>query len=56
MPLPSALFQAGLKGIKKIKLATNPCRISFFGKEIVVCRYNFLRKLKQNHHPKIDFA
>jgi len=39
--------------IKKVTFATNPCRISFLGKEIVICRYNFMTRIKQNHHPKI---
>lgn len=35
-------------GIKHITFATNPCRINYFGKQIVVCRYNFLKKFKKN--------
>ena len=42
--------------IKKVTLGTNPMRISFHGKQIVFCRYDFMTKLKQNHHPKINFA
>jgi len=38
-----------IKKFKRVTVACNPCRISFLGKEIVICRYNFLRKLKQNH-------
>ena len=37
-------------------LANNPLRVSFLGKEIVLCRYNYLKKVKQNHHPRINFA
>ena len=47
----------GMKGIgpqriKKVMLATNPMRISFRGKEIVFCRYNYFKKLKRNHMEK----
>ena len=28
--------------------ASNPCRISFFGKQIIVSRYNYLKKIKKN--------
>ena len=37
-------------------LATNPCRLSFLGKEIVISRFNYLKKIKQNNLPKIQFA
>ena len=42
--------------IKKVTLGTNPLRLSFNGKEIVISRYNLFQKLKQNHHPRINFA
>jgi hypothetical protein len=49
----------GMKGIgpnriKKVMLATNPMRISFRGKEIVFCRYNYFKKLKRNHMEKFQ--
>ena len=49
----------GMKGIgpqriKKVMLATNPMRISFRGKEIVFCRYNYFKKLKRNHLEKFQ--
>lgn len=31
-----------------ITFASNPCRISYFGKQIVVCRYNYLKRIKKN--------
>jgi len=31
-----------------VSVATNPLRLSYYGKEIVVCRYNFFKKLKRN--------
>ena len=42
---------SGFKGatvgrIKKVTLANNPARISFRGKEMVICRYNYLKKIK----------
>ena len=37
-------------------LGSNPLRLSFNGKEIVISRYNLFQKLKQNHHPRINFA
>jgi hypothetical protein len=46
----------GLEKFKKVTLAPNPLRVSFLGKEIVLCRYNYLKKLKQNHHPRINIA
>ena len=50
---------AGMKGngpqrIKKILLATNPMRMSFRGKEIVFCRYNYFKKIKRNHLAKFQ--
>ena len=42
--------------IQKVNLGTNPLRLSFNGKEIVISRYNLFQKLKQNHHPRINFA
>ena len=39
-----------------MNLGTNPLRLSFNGKEIVISRYNLFQKLKQNHHPRINFA
>lgn len=56
IPFAESLFQSlktGPMRIKKLTLANNPCRISFLGKEIVICRYNFTMRLKQNHHLKI---
>lgn len=45
---------SGIKGngpnrLKKVMLATNPMRMSFRGKEIVFCRYDYFKKLKKNH-------
>lgn len=42
--------------IQKVTLGTNPLRLNFNGKEIVISRYNLFQKLKQNHHPRINFA
>ena len=56
IPFAESLFsnlKTGPARIKKLTLANNPCRISFLGKEIVICRYNFTVKLKQNHNLKI---
>jgi hypothetical protein len=39
--------------IKNITLASNPLRLSFYGKEIVISRYNYFKKLKKNHLAKI---
>ena len=44
----------GPKRIKNITLSTNPCRISFMGKEIIICRYNYFRKLQSNHLSKLQ--
>jgi len=59
MPSPSfsesffAPLKTGPSRLKKLILANNPCRISFLGKEIVMCRYNFTKKFKVNHLQKI---
>jgi len=39
--------------LKNVTLASNPFRISFYGKEVVVCRYNYYKKLKKNHLVKV---
>lgn len=50
MPLPSHILSGFIGNhqgkIKKVTLGTNPLRISFNGKEVVIARYNFLQKLK----------
>lgn len=55
----SEFLVAGMKGngparIKKIMLATNPMRMSFRGKEIVISRYNYFKKIKRNHLQKLQ--
>jgi hypothetical protein len=35
--------------IKNLTLASNPCRLSYHGKEIIISRYNFFEQLKKNH-------
>jgi hypothetical protein len=32
--------------IKNVVLGTNPLRISFLGKQIMICRYDFMKKIK----------
>ena len=50
-------FTGTLQGkIKKVTLGTNPLRVSFNGKELVLSRFNLFQKLKQNHHSRIAFA
>lgn len=41
-------FASCFDGIKNLTLACNPCRLSFYGKQIVICRYNYLKRLKKN--------
>jgi hypothetical protein len=58
MPL-SEYFLSTFKGngpsrIKNITIGSNPLRISYYGKEIVISRYNYFKKLKRNHLPKIQ--
>lgn len=60
MQLSETLF-AGFKGngplenrIQNVRLATNPCRISFFGKQIVISRFDYFKKLKENHLSKVQ--
>jgi len=55
----SDYFLQGFKGngpnrVKNTMLATNPMRISFRGKELVFCRYNYFKKIKKNHLAKFE--
>jgi len=45
MPHGEFLFES-LDKLKNVKLAPNPCKINFLGKEIIVSRYNYLKKIK----------
>lgn len=47
---------SGPSRIKNVTLATNPLRISYFGKEIVVSKYNFFKKIKKNQLSKLVYA
>lgn len=42
--------------IKKVRVGTNPLRISFMGKEITICRFNFLEKLMGNNVARVGIA
>ena len=42
--------------IKNITLATNPLRISYYGKEIIISRYNYFKRMKKNHLAKVQVA
>jgi thiamine pyrophosphokinase len=59
LPL-SDYFFSGARGtsvnkiLKNVTLASNPLRISYYGKEIVISRYNYFKKLKKNHLAKIQ--
>lgn len=49
----------GFKGngpgrIKNVLLSTNPMRMSFRGKQLVFCRYNYFKKIKRNHLEKFQ--
>ena len=47
--LPDFFFDAlGPKNRAKVHFATNPCRISYYGKTIVVSRTDLLRPMKKN--------
>jgi len=54
----SDYFAVGFKGkqnkIKKVTLASNPMRISFRGKQMVFCRFNYFKKIKRNHLEKVQ--
>ena len=52
--LITAFKGTGPQKIKNITLATNPMRISYYGKEIVISKYNYFKKLKRNHLTKIQ--
>jgi hypothetical protein len=47
MPLVE-YFSSSFDGIKDVTFASNPCRISFYDKQIVICRYNYLKRIKKN--------
>lgn len=47
MPL-TEYFSSSFDGIKNITFASNPCRISFYNKQIVISRYNYLKRIKKN--------
>lgn len=47
-PLPTVLVQDLLKKNKRVILATNPCRLQYCTQQIVVFRYDLLRKLCRN--------
>jgi hypothetical protein len=40
--------------ISKVSSSSNPLRISFKGKEIVLCRFDYLKKLKMNQISKLS--
>jgi len=50
--LTEALFSKGR--LKSVRLATNPFRISYYGKEIVIARYNYFKKLKAGHLSQVN--
>ncbi|XP_058796791.1 DNA polymerase epsilon subunit 2 [Phymastichus coffea] len=56
-PLPKYLMEDFLKFVPNTKLATNPCRIQYCTKEIVVFRENMISKLCRNtlSYPKPTF-
>lgn len=42
--------------IKNVRVGTNPLRISFMGKEITICRFNFLEKFMGNNLARIGIS
>jgi hypothetical protein len=42
--------------LKNVTMASNPFRMSYYGKEIVFSRYNYFKKLKKNHLAKVELA
>lgn len=42
--------------LRNVTLASNPFRLSYFGKEFVFARYNYFKKLKKNHLAKVQLA
>ncbi|XP_008205450.1 DNA polymerase epsilon subunit 2 [Nasonia vitripennis] len=55
-PLPKYIMEDFMKVVPKTRLATNPCRIQYCTKEIVVFRENMLSKLSRNtlYYPKTE--
>lgn len=35
--------------IKNVQFGSNPCRLNYKGKEILLSRYNYFEQLKKNH-------
>jgi hypothetical protein len=60
LPLADYFFTSSKNGssaqrvLRNVTLATNPLRISFYGKEIVISRFNYFKKLKKNSLVKIQ--
>jgi hypothetical protein len=57
LPISDFFFtgpRGGSRILRNVTLATNPLRISFYGKEVVISRYNYFKKLKKNHLSKIQ--
>eukprot|EP00826_Nyctotherus_ovalis_P039955 TRINITY_DN3881_c0_g6_i3.p1 TRINITY_DN3881_c0_g6~~TRINITY_DN3881_c0_g6_i3.p1 ORF type:complete len:221 (-),score=25.92 TRINITY_DN3881_c0_g6_i3:91-753(-) len=46
-PLPSCLLEPLKKRVKTVVNATNPCRMSFYGIELIFCRCNLLQYCKR---------
>ena len=44
----------GVNKIRNVEMATNPMRVSFKGKEIAFCRYNYFKKIKRNCIEKLQ--
>ena len=47
-------FKGKTNRIKKVVSATNPMRMSFRGKQMVFCRFNYFKKIKRNHLDKFE--
>ena len=47
-PLPRYFLKGLQSKVEHVHLASNPCRLRYFSKEIVLCRFDLLSKLRRN--------
>jgi DNA polymerase epsilon subunit 2 len=45
--LPEFFFESAGSSVKHMMFAQNPLRLSYYGKQVVICRYNYFKKMKK---------
>ncbi|ORY84334.1 DNA polymerase epsilon catalytic subunit B, Dpb2 [Protomyces lactucae-debilis] len=46
-PIPKSFLNRVARAVKDVTLATNPCRLSYFTQEIVICREDWLERFRR---------